>query len=184
MDDHKLMSDHLRRMLAEARARRSDAELLDGSLDKSSDSSEIIKVLVLEVLLKAALYANGIRWQGTKGYGGGHDYSALWTKLPSDVKSHVLSYACDRLSGNTDFTDIESLLKDLSSVFMRARYYYELYEGKTLEEQRVEGDAWVACGRPMSEAKVRYHPLELLCLIEGLETYLESKLAEFQQTTP
>jgi hypothetical protein len=49
-----------------------------------------------------------------------------------------------------------------------------LNAGYTLKEQAELGDFWLALGAPTEEAVVQYYPTELMCLIHGLETYIES----------
>ena len=49
------MTDHVLRMVAEAEGRIHDADLIGQSLRSQSDSQAILKVLALEVLLKALL---------------------------------------------------------------------------------------------------------------------------------
>jgi hypothetical protein len=165
------MKDRLIRMCLEAKGRLHDADILATSLDVRSDSGAILRVLAFEVLLKAALLAaSGKRPRNV------HKYVDLWDQLPTTVREEVLDFAQARMAGHTDFSDVANLLKWLQFVFVKARYHYELYDGYTLTEQRELGELWVSLGSPTAEALVRYHPLELQCLTEGLLAYLGKKV--------
>ena len=61
MRDRNIDRDHIRRMYGEACDRLADAQILSRSIDKRSDSDSILRVLALEVLLKAVLFASGAR---------------------------------------------------------------------------------------------------------------------------
>ena len=74
-----------------------------------------------------------------------------------------------------DFSNIEELLKNYQFVFEKARYYYEFYEGKTLEEQHEIAASWAEKGSPLEKADVRYFPDELECLIYGLSEYIKER---------
>ena len=161
------MQDRLARMYSEALCRLNDADILASSLAAQSDSQAIIRILAFEVLLKAACLAAGVEPPRT------HNYSNIWSSLPKSVQDEVLAFARDRMSGHTDFSDLDSILADYKFTFERARYYYELYENVSLEEQRRLGEEWERRGALEQEAAVRYHPLELQCLTEGLIAYVE-----------
>ncbi len=102
-----------------------------------------------------------------------HDYSALWETLSCDVKSSVLAAAEKRYPGHADFSNLSALFEDWAFVFVKARYYFELYENYTAEQARELAELWISLGAPEHEAKVRYHPLELQALIEALVAHIE-----------
>lgn len=163
------MRDRLTRMRDEAEARMHDADILAASLHRRSDSHALLEVLAFEVLLKAALLiAHGVPPKGN------HKYGELWNDLPFDVRTQLLTHAKQRMAGHTDFSDMENLLNWWQFVFLKARYYYELYDGYTLDEQRAEGDHWISIGAPADKAKVQYFPLELRCLTEALLTHVDN----------
>ena len=93
------------------------------------------------------------------------------------LRMEILRVARERSPGHTDFSDLNKLLHWYQYVFEKARYYYELYEGWTLEEQKDFGKLWEQLGAPKKEAEVQYHPEELFCLIEGLRAYIEPRLS-------
>lgn len=162
------MNDHVARMLADARRRLHDADLLSQTFRSASDSPALLQVLALEILLKTAqLVALGK-------YKRSHGYWALWTSLPPSVQSSVLAVAGQRYPGHADLSRLQALLEDWEFAFTRGRYYFERYEGYTLSEQREVGEYWVTLGAPESEAEVRYHPMELSALAHGLIAYIEN----------
>lgn len=81
------------------------------------------------------------------------------------------------MPGHADLTQLEKLLGWYQFVFEKARYHYEFYENYTLEEQQSLGEYWIELGAPTDEAVVQYYPSELSCLIEGLSSFIETKLS-------
>lgn len=165
------MSDHASRMYSQALDRLHDADILSQSLDKQSDSDSFIRILGFEVLLKcAALLSLGEIPRLA------HNYFELWKRLPDEVKNEVLQVALQRMPGHADLSQIEVLLKAYEFVFKKARYYYEFYEDCTSEDVRAIGDAWLKNGARIEDATVVYYPNELVCLIEGLSSFIEARL--------
>lgn len=162
------MNDHVARMLRDAQDRLNDADILAQSLRASSGSAPLLRILALEVLLKAAQVA------ALGQYKRSHNYSALWAALPPAAQASVLVMANQRFPGHADLSDPNALLKDWEFAFTKGRYYFELYETYTLEEQRALGELWVSLGAPEHEADVRFHPFELQALTEGLVAYIEN----------
>jgi hypothetical protein len=162
------MSDQVRRMYNEAHARLHDAEILSRSLRARSDSSAIIRILAFEILLKAALV---VARQKPKAH---HNYRKLWLGLPGKARKGILAVAKARMPGHADLSNVEDLLRWYQFIFEKARYHYELYEGYSLKEQAELGDLWLSLGAPTHEAVVQYHPDELVCLIAGLNAYVEA----------
>jgi hypothetical protein len=157
-------------MLRDAEDRLNDASILATNFGTSSDAASLLRVLAFEVLLKCAVVANG----GTPPRS--HNYWNLWQSLPKSVQESVLAVAADRMPGHTDFSSLQLLLINYRFVFERARYFYEFYEGYTLQEQKELGDFWVSLGSPESEADVQYKPNELACLTDGLLAYVRAAL--------
>jgi hypothetical protein len=106
----------------------------------------------------------------------GHSYKQLWNDLPPDVRARVLVVARDRMPELADLTDVDKLMAAYERVFKKARYYYELYEGRTLAEQHKAGVEWVERGARLDDADIAYYPQELTCLTEGLIAYLDTAL--------
>lgn len=161
------MQDHVQRMLNEARGRIADADLLGELPARHSDSDAFLRILGFEILLKCALFVSGCKPRRS------HKYTELWSQLPSDAKSKIVTAAISRMPGHTDFSNLDRLLYWYQFVFERARYHYELYHNYSLEEQRALGELWLALGSPTEEALVQYYPMELTSLIYGLERYIE-----------
>ncbi|TAM95291.1 MAG: hypothetical protein EPN40_10715 [Rhodanobacteraceae bacterium] len=164
------MNDHALRMLRDAEDRLSDASILVASLDTRSDAASLLRILALEVLLKCAVITNGGTPQKS------HNYLALWQSLPKSAQDAILTVAADRMPGHADLSNLEWLLPNYRFVFERARYFYEFYEGYTLQEQSELGKFWVDLGSPEHEADVQYKPNELTCLIDGLLAYVKREL--------
>jgi hypothetical protein len=156
-------------MYDEAMERIEDANLLSRSPNSDSNSAQIIRVLAMEVLLKAAIVLSG---QTPKQ---NHDYAKLWLALPGYAKKAVLCEAMARMPGLTDFSDLPKLLSCYQHVFEKARYAYEFLSDYSDAECRELGEFWLSLGAPTEEALVKYYPLELVCLV-GLAAYLQSKL--------
>jgi hypothetical protein len=162
------MKDHVTRMLSDAQDRLHDAELLAKSGRAASDSVPLLRILALEVLLKAAQLSSLGKYKRT------HNYVALWSDLPAEAKAGVLAVAEQRYPGHADLSNLESLFKDWEFAFTKGRYYFELYESYSLAQQKELGDLWATLGAPLHEAELRFHPLELLALVEGLAEYIEN----------
>ncbi len=157
-------------MYCEAQDRLHDADLLALSPDTRSDSNAIIRILAFEILLKCALLvANQEPKQN-------HNYKNLWLGLPGYARKEVLAVASERMPGHSDLSEVEKLLLWYQFIFEHARYHYELYDGYSLTEQRELGQYWREIGAPTGEAVVQYYPLELTCLIAGLNAYVEKAL--------
>jgi len=162
------MNDRVARMFHEAQDRLHDADILAASLDRRSDSQEIVRILGFEILLKCALLHSGQEPKNS------HNYKKIWFGLPGYVQKKVLEIAEATMPGHADLTKLEEKLGWWQFVFERARYHYELYENYTLKEQTELGELWVAIGAPSHEAVVQYFPIELKCLIAGLNNYIKS----------
>lgn len=164
-------SDHARRMLIEARRKIHDSEILAKSKDSQSDAQALIHILAFEILLKCAIRISGQKAPSN------HNYPRLWLALPGYARKEILSSAEDRMPGYTDFSDVPKVLGWFQTVFEKGRYYYEFYEGYTLEEQKELGMFWRELGSPNDEADLQYFPNELFCLCEALAQYIESRLS-------
>lgn len=155
-------------MLRDAQDRLDDADILAQSLGASSGSAPLLRILALEVLLKAAQVVALGKYRRS------HNYSALWAALPPTAQTSVLAVANQRFPGHTGLSDPNALFKDWEFAFTKGRYYFEFYETYTLEEQRELGELWLSLGAPEHEAEVRFHPFELQALAEGLIAYIKN----------
>ncbi len=162
------MNEYVARMLRDAQDRLNDADVLAQSLRAASDSASLLRILALEVLLKAAQLASLGKYKRS------HQYSTLWSDLPPPVRASVLAVANQRHPGHSDLSNLDALLRDWEFAFTKGRYYFELYENFTLEQQRELGELWVSLGAPEHESEVRFHPLELQALTEGLVAYIKN----------
>lgn len=157
-------------MRDEALRRIHDADLLATSLHAQSDSSALLTILGFEVLLKAAVLLSG----GAPSRS--HSYERIWAQLPKADSDEIMEVAKSRMTGHADLSDLPRLLRAYRYVFEQGRYFFELYEGWSLEQQREYGELWESIGAPIEEADVQYYPMELLCLIHGLKTYIQRRV--------
>lgn len=133
--------DHAKRMLIEANKKIIDAEILAESPSAQSDAQALISIMGFEILLKCAIKISGQEPSST------HNYQKLWMALPGYAQKHVLKLAQDRMAGHTDFSDLPKVLGWFQTVYEKGRYFYEFYEGYTIEEQRELGEFWVEVSR-------------------------------------
>jgi hypothetical protein len=157
-------------MLAEARARIYDADILAESLRAQSDSQSLIRILGFEILLKCAIQLCGQRPKAS------HNYARLWLALPCSAQKEILEIAMNRMRGHTDFSDLPNLLKWYQIVFEKGRYFYEFYKSYSLNEQQELGEYWTELGSPVEEADMRYYPNELVCLCKALDAFISARL--------
>lgn len=169
INDEASQRDTAKRMYAEALSRLNDSDLLAESPRTQSDSASLLRILAFEVLLKCALRLSGVEPYKT------HNYLALWEMLPAEAQEAILRNANARMPGHADLSELPRILRAYRHVFEKARYYYELQEGRTAEEVHKKGLAWEARGAPLKEADVCYYPAELDCLIAGLRARIEAQ---------
>jgi len=161
--------DHVKRMYKEANNLIYDAGILSRNLDQKSDAASLLKILGFEILLKCALLVGNKKPKKT------HNYYNLWLALPGNAQSKILQYSKSRMHDINNFSNLEKLLNNYQYIFEKVRYYYEFYEGYTLDEQHELGKFWKEIGAPLDEADVQYYPDELECLIFGVSKYIEEK---------
>jgi hypothetical protein len=167
-------TDHIQRMLADAKARLNDADILAQSLNRASDSQALLRILALEVLLKTTQFiCNGK-------YKYNHKYVDFWLELPEYARTQIIEAAQLVFPGHSNLSDIEKLLRAYEFVFTKARYYFEFYKNYTLAEQQELGEYWVEIGAPEKEAEVQYFPMELTALTTGIITFIENAIAFLQ----
>ncbi len=161
------MSKRVARMVAEAKARMADADIIGVSLLPNSDSQSLLRILALEVLLKA------VELKTTGSITRSHRYLEIWRRLPSEVRADVIRKGTERFAGHVDLRHVEKLLCGFEWLFTSARYGYEFYEGTADEELHVIGQEWIARGSPTDEADIQYHLTELAGLNFGLLSVAE-----------
>lgn len=181
MPDAKKLTN-VGRMYREACSRIDDGQFLEQHLPSSkSNSGYFLRVLGLEVLLKAALKLAGVDYPARGA--GGHDYEALFHRLPSDARREILTVAIDRMRGlpedypKVDISNgrgLNKVLRQSTEFFTRARYQYEFLEDHTVEEQRAIEERWMERGGPSEEADSVSHPEEVGAISAGLRAYIES----------
>lgn len=165
------MANHPRRMYQSAMSRIEDAEVLSRSL-RATDSGSILRILGMEILLKAAVALSGN--EPVKS----HNYVAIWKQLPVDVRDSVMEVANKRMPGHADLSDVPKLLTWYRYIFEKVRYPYEEFENYTEAEIRELSRYWGEdLDASLEDALVRYYPSELTCLIEGLKAYVEHQLS-------
>ena len=165
------MSDDAARMYSQAMGRIHDANILAQALDRQSDSGAIIRILGFEVFLKCAVLLSIGEIPKL-----GHNYFCLWKKLPAEASNEIMLVALTHMPESSDLSQMKTLLDAYEFVFKKARYYYELYEGCTNEQVRETGERWIANGAKNEEAEVVYYQKELMCLIEGLSSFIAGRL--------
>lgn len=161
------MSERVARMVAEAKARMADADIIGESLHQHSDSQSLLRILALEVLLKA------VELKTTGSITRSHRYLEIWRRLPSEVQAEVIKLGTERYAGHVDLSYPEKLLCNFEWLFTSARYGYEFYEGTPDEELHAIGQEWIARGSPTEEADIQYRPTELAGLSFGLLSVAE-----------
>ena len=162
--------DHVKRMYIEANKLIYDAGILSRNIDQKSDAASFIKILGFEILLKCALVFNNQKPKRN------HKYYDLWLGLPGKVQNEILQYANSRMPDINDFSNLKELLNNFQFIFQKVRYFYEFYEGYTLDEQHELGQFWKDIGAPLDEAEVKYYPDELECLVFGISEYIKEKV--------
>ncbi len=164
------MQDYARAMYREAMGRLNDAEILSRAAEAQSDSDALLRILGFEVLLKCALVLCG------KPVRRSHCYTDLWADLPDEARGEILNVAQHHLPGLADLSDLGKLLSEFRHTFEKARYYYEFYEKYTEAERQREGELWLRDGRAVDDAVIRYYSVELICLVEGLQSFCGARL--------
>lgn len=165
------MSISARRMLESAIQRLEDAEILVRNSGSVSDTPAHLNILAFEILLKCALILAGTKGLKT------HCYLKLWNHLPTTDRDEILVVARKEMPGHADLSDVTRLLGWYQYIFEKARYPYEIYEGYSEGELRDLSEFWMSLGAPSEEALIQYFPNELMCLIAGLRSYIERRVA-------
>ena len=174
------------RMYREACSRIDDGTFLAQHWPSSASGSDyLLRVLGLEVLLKAALRLFGVPY-ATAG-GAGHRYVALWASLPPEARREVIAVALERMHGAScggeyealdlsNGRDVDRALNQAEAYFACARYQYEYSEGLTDAERLAVEERWIERGAPLSEAESVTRAPEVDALIAGLRRLIETRL--------
>jgi HEPN domain-containing protein len=167
----EILVAHVERMLTTALARLHDADLLSESLEAASDSAYLLRLLALEILLKALLLTSGVRAMRS------HRYDSLFSHLPDAIQSRILAQAAERMSTSADYSTHLMLLETFSDNFIDLRYPYEGHERESAAEFTELGRKWLDDGALDADASVLYHPLELQGFNFALQSEVESWIA-------
>lgn len=163
----------LRLIYEEALQRLRDADVLSDAqaLSESTDSSYLLRLLGLELLLKF------VHESILLSPGRGHEYEKLFSRLPADMQSRLLSLAGERIGPSGLASNHDLILREWGQNFIVLRYPWERYEGMSEEGySRLSGE-WVANGAQLENAKLRYYPEELVGLLAALRI-VASELAD------
>ncbi|MGC9371477.1 MAG: hypothetical protein ACP5DX_18250, partial [Paracoccaceae bacterium] len=143
------------------------AEALSRKLDDYGPSSVVLSVLSLEIYLKAAL----LLWTDTTCRG--HEYYDLWTRIPQNHQTSLISIAEERYRGHVDYSCMCKLTKAWRHCFEKWRYEYEVNEKRTREEIRNISNDWDGSSETADFAA---YPLELNGLIFALDQCIRRDL--------
>lgn len=154
----------LRLMHQEALQRLEDAETLSEglALGGGGDSAYLLRLLGFELLLKI-VYESGLGKPGR-----GHEYEKLFSELSPDVQTRLLSLAGERVGPSALGVNHESVLKEWGQNFIHLRYPWERYAWLSEEQYFALGEEWTSRGSPIEEATFRYHPTELVGILQAL----------------
>ena len=112
------VKNRIAHMRDSARERLTAAHLLEEQFT-TCDSSYLLKLLALEILLKACHLA----YCGEPGRH--HRYNEFFDPIPEKVRERVLTKAAVRFPSYTDFSDPSALLAKYGEYFIELRYYYD-----------------------------------------------------------
>lgn len=174
MIDERLAAS-IRRMRQVADGYLADARILETKVEATSDAAYLLQLTAFEILLKAVLRGHGAVVEPH------HGYSAHIENLPAIVRARLWETAADRMGSYADFSNPGALLSTWSTNFSKLRYSYEAYDGKTTEEVRALGEAWLARGAKIEEATFRYHPEELTGVLFALKAELDTVFGDSRQ---
>lgn len=135
-----------------------DAEMLGRPLGSRSDGGYLLRLLALEILLKAV-------YRGASGtVKKGHRYRDLVGGLPPATRARLLEEAAQRLAGEVTWESVGEVLETLSHNFVHLRYAYEEYEEMSDEELSQMEKKWLEEGATLEDATFVYYPEELMGL--------------------
>ena len=158
-------------MYEEAVGRLNDAEILSKNIHRETDSNYLLELLAFEILLKCYAYIN-IGHHNFR-----HYYDELYKALPDDKKSTLINLAKERMSTSANYSNIESLFKNLGNHFIVLRYPYEKYEGMSEQEYLALGIKWAEDGAKIEDANFIYYPNELFGLNCALKVLVQKYVA-------
>lgn len=157
-------------MEREAGGRLADADILEGRSEAPTDSAYLLRLLAMELLLKATARIDDID------PGKGHGYPALFKKLPKPVSDGLVEVAQNRMTTSADFSDVGRVLGAWAKNFVDLRYPYEKYEGMTPQVYNERTEAWIENGAALESADFQYYPEELHGLVFALQKHVQSWL--------
>ena len=158
-------------MLTEARRRLADADLLSVHPDTVSDADHLLRLLALEILLKALVLIHDGKYERH------HSYARLFGSLPESARQRVLRAAAERMSTSAEYATVDDLLDAFGRSFVALRYPYEEYATLSDEAYKEVAAEWLDQGAPVDKATFVYHTEELHGLIVAMTTELDAWLA-------
>jgi hypothetical protein len=99
----------------------------------------------------------------------------LWKSLTEETRRQVRLLAQSKLSG-AELGDITQCLVAYQFVFFKSREFYAR-DGSAASAEGVSDSPRSDVQREMSLPKVRYFPEQLIALIYGLSSFIETRLA-------
>lgn len=152
-------------MRQEALQRLRDADTLSQTmpLGERSNSPYLLRLLGLELLLKF-VHESVVRIPDCT-----HKYEKLFSNLPQELQTRLLSLATERVGPSGLDQNHESILQEWGQNFIALRYPWERYKALSEEQYSNVGEEWLSKGAPLEEARFRYHPEELVGLLAALQ---------------
>ena len=164
-------------------------QCLRTKLEDFGPSGTVLDILAFEILLKALVLAEG------KEPNFGHDYGKGWRKLDTGTCARLIEFARMRFAGDSDFRELEKLMKAWTRAFTKHRYDYEENEERSIDEikrvskqwfseelknQLWDGERWnsEAWKKSNETADFAFYPLELRGLTEAIQTELKNHLSD------
>lgn len=160
----------VQRMYSTALGYRSGEERISQGMADCGHSAPILGILALEILLKAVRLSLGVNSKKS------HDLRKLWSSLDSRVQDDILCRAKKRYGNHANLEDIDRILDDLTKVFLKGRYDYEINQHLSDKEVEKKGADWLEADAPLGEADLCFWPLEKDALIIGAAQYLQEYL--------
>jgi len=97
--------------------------------------------------------------------------------LPIRMYNDALGYLRANTRSSHRMGNVETIMKDLTAAFLKARYGYEKNMSLTRAELDQKSEKWIAEGARDKDADFRFHPMETNALLFGLGSGLQSKLS-------
>jgi hypothetical protein len=137
-------------------------------------------IFALELLLKCAVLISTLaRSESALA----SDYRLLWKALTEEARHEVRLLAQSKLPRG-DLGDITQCLVAYQFVFFKSREFYVRHAGSASAERVSMPSPCSDVRREISLPKVRYFPEQLTCLINGLTSFIDARLATHVRQRP